>query len=941
MLRLKRSRTVLGQAHVNQRLPELLGMLTASLAIVVALTILGAMPVVGILLLAVLLLSRRFEIAAATVLVISLCIDWYRAERVVALVFAMVLLVILYMTRSAQRPWITSTHSWLWLTFLVLAFLPAVRGALTRHDALIYYPSIVLGALLMCWLGLLLARNTACLRFLYQLFALFGTFVAVHVIIQTTTGVTLFSAPLAADFLQTTSDYTTNGVMRAGSFFIQPNFCGTFLAMMVFLPLGLALECPSLPAKLFYYGETLLILPALLFTYSASAWVATCFGLAIFILFTGRVRHKLQLVFVVAVASAIMVLGFPNQLHLLTQHASDPSELQIRSTLWRDALHLIQAHPVTGVGLGHLAFMQASGPQTFVYLQTSGPVELVDRVLLYDHPHNTYLEWGAMAGLPVLFVFLALVSAYLVDVVRNWIHADAKTRTYVGAGLAGIAALCVASWSNQGWTVAPLAAFGWMLLGTVASPLLMAIVPKPARSTRLAQQTSSAFRCHEGAMDMDHRPMRTSVAQDVRGSSISKIAYVLNAFPTLSETFITQEVRELERTGVDLHLFALAHPPASIATTLDWSGSSPLSYPMRQSRSTLLRVALQRAICSPWRTLRMSITALAQAPRWSSALGQILYATRLARECEHTGITHLHAHYATQPAALARLVHILTGLPYSFTAHAYDIYLTPRKELAAKMRSAKFVVTCTDYNRRYLLELAHRANTPVHRIHHGLDLGAFPKCTPGTTPAGDAPLILAVARLLEKKGLSHLLRACRRLRDQGYRFRCRIVGEGPLHDALAAQVRELDLGACVTLWGPAPHSEVIAMYRQAEIFALPCVIAENGDRDGIPNVLVEALYMGLAVVSTPVSGIPELISHEGDGLLVPQADSDALASALARLLDNPLLRARLGRMGQQTVMERFDLAQNVEHLRQLFCPDAVAVTSHTAGSTELSTSLLV
>lgn len=474
MPHLKECRTVLRQVHVNPRLPGLVSTLIASLAIVVALRKIGPVLVVGVLLLIVVLLCRRFEIAAASVLVISLCVDWYRADRVVALVFAVVLLVILYFAQSAQRPWIAPTHPWLWMAFLVLAIPPAVRGALTVHDAVIYYPSVVLGALLMYWLGLLLARNTARLRTVCQLFALFGTLVAIHVIIQATTGVTLFSSSLAVSFLQTTSDYTTNGVARAGSFFIQPNFCGTFLAMMVFLPLGLAVESSSLPAKLFYWGEILLILPALLFTYSASAWVAAGFGLVIFLLFCGRARHKLQLVLMVAVASVIIGAGFPDELHRLMQHASDPSELEIRSTLWHHAWQLILAHPVTGVGLGHLAYMQAAGPVQFVYMQTSGPVELVNRTLLYDHPHNTYLEWAAMAGLPVLFAFLALLCANLSDAIRNWIHADAQTRTLVGTGLAGVAVLCVASWTNQGWTVAPLAAFGWMLIGSIASPLLLA-----------------------------------------------------------------------------------------------------------------------------------------------------------------------------------------------------------------------------------------------------------------------------------------------------------------------------------------------------------------------------------------------------------------------------------------------------------------------------------
>jgi O-antigen ligase len=234
-----------------------------------------------------------------------------------------------------------------------------------------------------------------------------------------------------------------------------------FLAMMAFIPFGLFVESHSPAAKLFFLAETLLILTGLLFTYSASAWIGVGVAIVVFVLFVGDNRYRFQIPMFLLIAAAVLLIWFPSQVNLLLQHASDPAELRLRNAVWQTALRVIAAYPLTGVGLGHQA-----------YLERADPFRAVGQVLPYDHPHNSYLEWGAMAGLPVLFIFLMLLACILWQAVRNWMIADARARSLLGVGIASIIVLCFTSWSNQGWTLPPLAACGWIILGVISSPIL-------------------------------------------------------------------------------------------------------------------------------------------------------------------------------------------------------------------------------------------------------------------------------------------------------------------------------------------------------------------------------------------------------------------------------------------------------------------------------------
>jgi glycosyltransferase involved in cell wall biosynthesis len=291
----------------------------------------------------------------------------------------------------------------------------------------------------------------------------------------------------------------------------------------------------------------------------------------------------------------------------------------------------------------------------------------------------------------------------------------------------------------------------------------------------------------------------------------------------------------------------------------------------------------------------------------------------LAEILSREPVAHLHAHFAHDPTLVAMFTHHLTGIPYSFTAHAKDIYVkTPPEVLRAEARLARAVVTCTEYNRKYLVDQVGLApNGKLHCIYHGLDLSQFKFKSPRNSHKG-APIILSVARLLEKKGLNDLVCAADILRRRGYSFQVEIIGDGPLRQALETRVKQLGLNDRVRLLGALPHKEVCTAYQRASIFALPCIVAADGDRDGVPNVLPEAMASGVPVVATPISGIPELIETELQGLLVPPNSPEMLADALDRLLTQPELCGRLALAARAKVEARFSSDGNSARLLALF-----------------------
>jgi len=424
-----------------------------------------------------------------------------------------------------------------------------------------------------------------------------------------------------------------------------------------------------------------------------------------------------------------------------------------------------------------------------------------------------------------------------------------------------------------------------------------------------------------------------------------KIAYLVKTFPKLSETFILNEILELERQGLELHIFSLRQPSetkvhpgvaelrARVTYIRSWYTPlppPPLRVPL-EKLAHKVQLSEERRFMFLHHPIWFLRTWLFQArygahkryfhqafqARWGARKRYFYQALALARHLRQGGFTHLHAHFANEPASVGELAHRLARCRFSFTAHAKDIFLTEREELTRKIAVAEFVITCTGFNRHYLQEIA-RSRTPIHLCYHGVDLSRF-SGEPGESRerSKGAPLILSVGRFCEKKGFAYLIRACHRLKQNGRRFVCRIVGFGPLQEQLEELIRTLELQDYVFLAGKMTQDKLIREYQQADLFVLPCLVTDDGDRDGIPNVLVEAMAMRIPVVSTPISGISELVDHGENGVLAPEKDSEALAGAMEMLLDDPGLRERLGANGRQKVMAGFSLDRSTARVRRL------------------------
>src|SRR6266702_676218 len=423
----------------------------------------GAM-IIAVVILTFVIVQRQDEIMVMLIIAVHLYVDWYLVYHLVAFVLAILLIGLFYLTRSPERPWVSPPALHLWLVFLILAAFPAAKGALTLRDLLLYYPAIVFGALLTFWLGALLARNALSVRRLFQALSFFGALIAIHTIIQNTTGKTLFGSARADAYLLTVLNHTLApglNVTRSGSFFNEQNWNGTFLAMMFFLPLGLFVESSSIRAKMIYLAEALVMLPALLFTYSTASWSSLFVGMIFFIILIGRASHRIQFVVSITIAALILFIFFNSQIILQFQHSTNAQDLASRFALLQTAWRIIQANPLTGIGLGHANYFLLAAPYRV-------PMDYTP----LDPPHNSYMAWAAMAGLPVLFVFLALLGTGIWLTIQNWIKADAQTRSLLGGGLALINALSFNSWSNDCWTLPPLAAIGWLILGAISSPIL-------------------------------------------------------------------------------------------------------------------------------------------------------------------------------------------------------------------------------------------------------------------------------------------------------------------------------------------------------------------------------------------------------------------------------------------------------------------------------------
>lgn len=387
--------------------------------------------------------------------------------------------------------------------------------------------------------------------------------------------------------------------------------------------------------------------------------------------------------------------------------------------------------------------------------------------------------------------------------------------------------------------------------------------------------------------------------EDLPGPIPTRVGYVTKMFPRFSETFILTELLQVESAGIEVEIFSL-RPPVDGRFH---AGLARLRAPVTYLTSAGIRAG------DLWAELTEGAAELGDlGPHLADLLAldarDALQAVQLARHVRRRGITHLHAHFASAGTGVARVAAAIAGIGYGFTAHAKDIFhaAVDREDLRRKLRDARDVVTVSDFNLDYLRAEfgadAHR----VRRVYNGLDLSSFAFSSPEGRPAR----IAAVGRLVEKKGFDVLLDAMASLVTEGRDVELVLVGSGEQEQALCAQVARLGLGERVRMLGGLPQHRVAEIVGGAAVFAAPCVVGSDGNRDGLPTVLLEAMALGTPCVATPVTGIPEVIEHEVTGLLVPERDPRALAAAIARLLDDPDLRVGLAKAARDLVETEFD-----------------------------------
>lgn len=399
------------------------------------------------------------------------------------------------------------------------------------------------------------------------------------------------------------------------------------------------------------------------------------------------------------------------------------------------------------------------------------------------------------------------------------------------------------------------------------------------------------------------------------------IGIILKGYPRLSETFIINEILLLEERGYKLHIFALRNPDeAKVHESVRRVRARVTYIPDYFWRFffSFLITNFQVWRRSPgvyWQALCFAVSRSLQQ-KSSSTIKRFLQSAYLVeRGLPGAGVAHFHAHFSHGPTTVAYFARRLTKISYSFSAHAKDIYLQERGFLFEKIWWANFVVTCTEFNRAYLFQAVSN-ETPVVRSYHGVDLQLF-QPAPSAVTNGGRPVILSIGRLVPKKGFPVLLHALHQLRQKHADFRCLIIGDGPLKHELENLAKRLGLSQFVTIQPPVSQTELLAYYRQADVFALACEVQEDGDRDGIPNVLVEAMAMEIPVVTTSISGIPELIEDGLNGLLVAEKNPSALARALSALLSKPELARRLAVAARAKVERDFDAKRNIEKIDKL------------------------
>jgi len=402
------------------------------------------------------------------------------------------------------------------------------------------------------------------------------------------------------------------------------------------------------------------------------------------------------------------------------------------------------------------------------------------------------------------------------------------------------------------------------------------------------------------------------------------LGYILKGYPRISESFISNEILLLERLGFTMRLFPMRKPRETFSHASVKEIQARVDYLPTELLEDFYRLVLPNIFLAVKRPKQFAATLRTAAEGITAGNGlatlkHFFQAGYLTNQhlLKEQNIAQLHGHFAHSPTSVTMFASFLSGIPFSFTAHAKDIYTSDKEKIRRKIARARFVVTCTRHNKKYLQDIAGRSTTPIYCIYHGIDLNLFRQTAERTTPHNPFK-ILTVARLTQKKGLPTIYRALAGLQQKGIDFQHTLIGDGDDREKILGLIASLGLSERCRWFGTRTHEEVLVHFKASDLFVLGCEIAENGDRDGIPNVLVESLAMGVPALSTNVSAIPEILIDGRTGLTVPPSRPDLLEKAMLRLLTDQQLRQRLVKSGQQYVKETFDNGQWIEQLAEIF-----------------------
>lgn len=403
------------------------------------------------------------------------------------------------------------------------------------------------------------------------------------------------------------------------------------------------------------------------------------------------------------------------------------------------------------------------------------------------------------------------------------------------------------------------------------------------------------------------------------------VAYILLHFPYLTETFVAEEIQAVRSQGIDVRIISLLEPGPGPAQPFSQQLLCYVWYVPGLLSPSLWRAQLHFLFKSPRLYLGLLARLLCQpCPRQpltllAKRLVIFLKAVTAAHHLKDSDMQLLHAHFAWLAGAAAWVCARLLDLPFTVTVHAYDIY-SSNDLLKLVSNEASRIVAISEYNRQQVIASGSCPAEAISVIHCGVNLASIQQQPQVKVEriANESIRILSVGSLVAKKGHSHLIAACYQLKQRGVDFICTIIGGGPDEPALRRQIQTYGLQDQVKLLGARPHPEIMDAYRQHDLFVLASVVTPGGDRDGIPVVLMEAGAVGLPLISTEVSGIPELVRPGQTGWLVPPGDSNALADAIAALAADPVLRAQLGQNARALIEAEFDIESNALHLATLF-----------------------